>query len=94
MKISITIEQARQAAKERPRLINRVRGWIEEVESGTPNRTAWMNLRRIFKHLAAQKKLSPCHLAIFKLIRPIMEKYGDKSVISAVYPFEENSTDA
>jgi hypothetical protein len=94
VKINLEILMDKEAPERLPKKTaeEKVKEWIEDVESGRPSRGQWCRLRRLFNCLANSKKLSPRGRLILEMIEPVMQKYGlmdSKGVdLQATYPFE------
>jgi hypothetical protein len=94
VKIQLEILGDQDAPERQPKqsVEDRVKEWMEDVESGRPSREQWIRLRNLFNKLANAPKLSPRAQNIVKMIEPIMQKYGfmdSKGVdLQASYPFE------
>lgn len=68
------IEKKHQDPKKK--LEQKIREWIDDVNDGPESKHPWQMLRRIFNKLANEKNRCPCHEKWFRMIAPVMERWG------------------
>lgn len=93
LRIGVDVHIERPKRGEGRCIVDKVRDWIEEIEAGYPSPIAWRNARRVFEHLARQKELTPKQSAVFKILEPVMRRYGHASGVKtqATYPHERGA---
>lgn len=92
IKISISVVDKPSQKQRAPSMLERVKGWVEEIEAGFGAPECWANAKRVFNNLAQREALTSEQKQMFWLLERMFRKNGglrEDVKLSSSYPWQK-----